>query len=131
MENIYKLITQETITFMKDVDNHVEIRGIEKFKYCDIWDFNIQLIREFIYNLDDETIYTILPFVTISHKLKDPTLVLSKQILVTRYSNSETIYEYIFKQFELAEKHFNMGYIDRYNVYFKYRRITFSKKFPF
>jgi hypothetical protein len=36
MENIYKLITQETITFMKDVDNHVEIRGIEKFKYCDI-----------------------------------------------------------------------------------------------
>jgi hypothetical protein len=116
---------------MKDIDNNVEIRGIEKFKYCDIWDFNIQMIREFIYNLDDETIYTIIPFVTVSHKLKDPTLILSKQILVTRYSSSETIYNYIFKQFELAEKQFNMGYLNSYNVYFKYRRLTFSKKFPF
>jgi hypothetical protein len=116
---------------MRDIDNNVEIKGIEKFRYCDIWDFNIQLIREFIYNLKDETIYTIIPFVTVSHKLKDPTLILSKQILVTRYSSSETVYNYINKQFELAEKQFNMGYIDGYNVYFKYREVTFSKKFPF
>jgi hypothetical protein len=32
----YKLISTEKITFMKDIDNNVEIRGIEKFKYCDI-----------------------------------------------------------------------------------------------
>jgi hypothetical protein len=56
MEDIYKLISTERITFMKDIDNNVEIKGIERFKYVDIWDFNIQMIREFIYNLKDETI---------------------------------------------------------------------------
>jgi hypothetical protein len=130
MKDIYKLMSNETITFMRDIENTVEINATDRFKYFDVWDFHTEKIREFLYNLDDETFYVIIPFVTVSGKLKDPILILSKQIIVTRNSNYQTIYNYIFNQFEISKNHFKFDDLEQYNVYFKFRKVTFSKKFP-
>jgi hypothetical protein len=130
MNNICNIFTQEYVTLMKDIENTVEIKAYDRFKYFNIWMLEINLIRLFLYNLDDESIYTIIPFVTISCKLKDPILILSKQFLVTRNSNSVTIYDFIYKQMEIAKVDFNIGEVQCYNIYFKFRKVELFKKSP-
>nr|AWX52928.1 hypothetical protein [Lactarius sp. (in: basidiomycete fungi)] len=133
MQNLCNVISKKEITFLKDVDNYINVKPISRFRYFNIWALENSRIREFLYSLDELSIYTVIPFITVSSKLDDPILILSRQILVTMNSDPLIIHDYITKQYEIAVQDFNINMIIYYiqykwfiwanpfiNLYYKY-----------
>lgn len=94
---IYKLISTIAITFMKDIDDFWTVTFLGKYKYFKTYYFDLSSVIEFIQLLDDDTIYVIIPIISKSGKLDDPYLIMSRQFLITRYSDAEVIRSYLWK----------------------------------
>lgn len=60
-----------------------------------MFDIDLNNIKNFISNLDDDKIYTIIPFISFNARYDEPYTVLSQQILVTKQSNPVLIGNYI------------------------------------
>jgi hypothetical protein len=131
--NILKNISNKDITFIKDVSKLFKIDKTGEFKYFINYNFDIKGIKQFILTLDDKSIYTIIPFISINCKTDDPFLTLSKQILVTKYSNYETINNYLGDKLNDAVDQFmfNENGNNHFYLIFKYKKfkIDFNEKF--
>jgi hypothetical protein len=55
---------------------------------------------------------------------------MSRQLLITRYSNPEVIRSYLWKQFEKASEDFDIGELGQFYCYFKFRKIDIGKNHP-
>ena len=78
-------------------------------------------------SLESTKCYVIIPIISHTNKSKDPWLVLSKMVIVTRFSNPELITNYFNNQWLKACDDFRM---DPINSYFsiKYRSVIFAEK---
>jgi hypothetical protein len=93
--NLYKIISSIAITFLKDINEFCKVTFLGKYKYFKTYFFDLQSINEFIQLLEDDTIYVVIPIISKSGKTDDPYLILSKQILVTSYSNPDIVRNYL------------------------------------
>ena len=91
--NMKKYISVNDITFDLTTDKH---------KYCLMYRFNLDLIKNFVYTLEDDKIYRLESFISVNRKEDDPYLNLSPVILVTNKSNPKLIHNYLFEQFQKA-----------------------------
>nr|YP_009498199.1 hypothetical protein [Lactarius deliciosus]AWX52985.1 hypothetical protein [Lactarius deliciosus] len=128
MKNIYIELLKNTsnneITLLKDINKLVKTEKNGKFQYFYISYFQINLIREFILNLDSNSFYTLIPMLSIYGKDEEPYLILSKQILITNYSSPEIINNYILKQLDQALIDFEFNLDNRFHcLIFKYKQI--------
>jgi hypothetical protein len=92
--NIFKLISTKELTFLKDLDKRILINKKGKFyyksnnyNYEDFLELNPYNIDRFFKDLDDKKIYTLIPFITINNRVNEPYMILSQQILITKYSS--------------------------------------------
>jgi len=63
-------------------------------------------MKNFYFNLEDKTLYTIIPFISVSCKTDDPFLTLSKQIILSKYSNYLTVNKFILNKLDVAIEQF-------------------------
>jgi len=119
-----KIISVNKVTFLKDIDIYKKVKYLDKFRYFDGLDLENGKIRQFLFSLDDLSLYTVIPFITISGKLDNPYLILSRQILVSMNSNPIIIHNYIFNQLAIALDDFNIDNLNSYSIYFKYRKVS-------
>jgi hypothetical protein len=130
MKNIYpellKRTSTEKLNFLKDVNKHIEVDKRGKFNYFYIPYFELNRIRDFILNLDDNSFYTILPLISIYGKEEDPHIILSKQILVSSYSNPELVRDYLISQLDKAILDFEFN-LDKFH-YLKLKRLILLLK---
>jgi hypothetical protein len=71
--------------------------------------------------------YIIIPLISMYAKDNDPHIILSKQILVSNYSSSKVIYDYINFKLDQAIVDFGINNVENGNYYyliFKYKKIT-------
>jgi|ERR1700744_6760458 len=124
--NLLKLITSQQVTFLKDINKTVNINKHGEYKYFKIPLLDIRTIFSFIESLDGEKLYLIIPFISPACKLDEPYLILSKQFLISKYSNELVIHDFLNSQFEDAIINFGMSDIQHYYLIFKYKSIKFD-----
>lgn len=110
-------ITNTKITFLTDLPPRLVTYKSGKYLYQNLFSFEDKQIKYFIENLQDNTIFLIFPFITITKNANDPYLRLSNQYLVTKQSNSELIQNYLLDQWEYSE--WNIGDTSQYYLFFK------------
>jgi hypothetical protein len=132
-DNIFKLISTKEITFLKDLDRRITIIKIGKFYYNtnnynfeDFFELNPNNTSRFLKQLNDNKIYTLIPFISINNKIDEPYMILSPQILVTNHSNGLLISDYINIKIEQSFDLFNIYKLARFNIIFKYKQIEFE-----
>jgi hypothetical protein len=126
IQELYNSLTVNKITFMKDLNDFFEISPKSKYKYFNLFRFEIKEISDFLYYLEDENIYIVIPMITVSKSLDDPVFILSRQFFVSNNSNSVIIQNYLSKQLEIAREQFNMD-LQEHNMFFKYRKVFVSR----
>jgi hypothetical protein len=96
------IINKKNITLLRDLDNKIVINKNGEFKHFSNFNFDIDNTRNFIYNLDSDKIYTVIPFVSVNNNINEPYTILSKQILITKYSNP------VLKERPLIDQYFKL-----------------------
>lgn len=95
MLQLLQLISRNSITLLKDLDKHIFIIKEGKFNYKNIPSLQFNGVKNFIDKLEEGQIYTVIPLISMFGKDNDPHIVLSKQLLVTKYSNPQLIYDFL------------------------------------
>jgi hypothetical protein len=86
-------------------------------------------IKIFISKLELDTLYIIIPTISMFAKDSDPNIILSKQILVSNNSSSQLIHEYFDFKLNQAIIDFGAVNLDGSNYFqliFKYKKVTFD-----
>jgi|HubBroStandDraft_5_1064220.scaffolds.fasta_scaffold607395_1 hypothetical protein len=81
----------------------------------------------FILNLSNDSFYTVIPYFSKFGKVEDPHIILSKQILLTGYSNPKVVYDFIGTQLGIAIHDFGLSMPKIHNnhyLIFKYKKIS-------
>lgn len=105
-------ISKHKITLLKDLNHRIEIDARGKFKYFYIPCFDFKGICNFIENLDNE-FYTLIPILSMDGKDDDPQIILSKQILVSSYSNPKIVDDFLNKQLDIAINDFEISSLNK------------------
>jgi len=124
---LLKSTSNTKIALLSDVKTDIKIDKRGKFNYFYIPFFNIKGIEMFILNLDNNSFYTVIPYFSKYGKVEDPHIILSKQILITHYSNPKIIYDFIGAQLGIAIDDFGLSlpklHYSHYLI-FKYKKIV-------
>jgi hypothetical protein len=116
MLQMLQTISTNEITMLKDINNLINKKG--KFGYFYVPFLEISGIIDFISKLEGNSIYTIIPLISMFAKDNDPHIILSKQILVTNNSSSKVIHEYLNLKLEFAIRDFGVTNLDNGNYYY-------------
>ena len=123
---LLKNTSNNKITFLSDINHYVEINKSGKFKYFINYNFVIKLIKEFIDTLKPFSLYVMIPLISKTGKINDPYIILSKQILITEFSNYITVNEFLAEQLNTFLTDFELREIDNYFLIFKYKKISLT-----
>lgn len=126
LQELYNSLTQNKIVFMKDLNDFFEVSTRSKYKYYNLPRFEIKNNQDFIYYLDENEIYLIIPMITVSRTLDDPVFILSRQFFVGNNSNPIIIQTYLNKQYDQAICQFSME-LGEHTAFFKYRKVFVSR----
>jgi|GEM_PF-2533937 hypothetical protein len=106
MSPFLHLISTKEITLLKELNKHIHINKQGKFSYKNIPSLQFMAIINFINKLEDGEIYTIIPMISMFGKDNDPYIVISKQILLTKHSSPQLIYDFINYKLDIAIQDF-------------------------
>jgi hypothetical protein len=120
---LLKRISISEINFLLDVNKHIDIDKRGKFNYFYIPNFEVEGINRFIAKLDDTSLYTIIPLISMHGKDGAPHIILSKQILISKFSKTEIINEFLLKQLDVATSDFELNLNSFHYLIFKYKKI--------
>jgi hypothetical protein len=127
LTQLLNLISTKEITLLKELDKLIHINKQGKFNYKNIPNFQQIHILNFINRLDENSIYTIIPMISMFGKDDDPYIIISKQLLISRFSSSELIHDYLYDRMLIAIQDFRIENLENGNKYylvFKYKKIT-------
>jgi hypothetical protein len=105
-DNILKVFSSKQVSFLADVNKSIQINKYGEFKYFNIFRINSTDIQNFLLNLDNQKVYTVIPIMSINKSVDDPFVTLSKQILVTRYSNPKIITQFLVNKINRTDELF-------------------------
>ena len=129
IKNITTNLSTKDISFLIDIDRNIEINKRNKAFYFKIFGLNLDQIQNFIYNIRDNDVLLIYPFISVSCKLSDPYLSLSRQFLITNKSNPTVIASYLYDQLEKCGNDFGFDLDDLdFYLIFKYKKVYLNDK---
>jgi hypothetical protein len=135
MNNITKSIhtfdistfSQKDITFLSEQVKNKKLFKIGYYHFFKIANLELNILKDFIQILDLNKAYIVLPILASDKTTGEgPILSLSKQILVSRDSNSMTIRNFLLKQVDIACMNYGISDLGDYTVVFKFRPISLS-----
>jgi len=112
MTQLLRLISTNEITMLKDMNNIIDIDLSGRFRHFYIPNLELIGIQNFIMKLEDNTIFCIIPVISMFGKDSAPHLILSKQILISRNSSSKLIHDYLNYQLDIAISDFGIANLE-------------------
>jgi hypothetical protein len=106
---LFKVFSQNQISLLSDIHKSIKIDAYGEFKHFKMFRINFEQVSNFLDNLDNNKIYTVIPIISINNNIDEPFITLSRQILVTKHSNPVTVTEFLMEKFSKAELLFDMG----------------------
>lgn len=95
---MFDLISTKEITYLKDLYKRIVINKHGKFEYHKFFELNSYNIWIFLYELEANNIYTLIPMLSKHDNPSEPYIILSQQILITDNSKASLISNYISKK---------------------------------
>lgn len=92
MIQLLNIISTNEITMLKDINNLISLNKTGQF--CYIPSLEIVGLINFISKLEKDSIYTVIPVISMFGKENEPQITLSKQILVSNNSSSKLIHDF-------------------------------------
>jgi hypothetical protein len=122
---LLKRTSKTNITLLKDVNKNFNVNKNGKFQYYYIPFSEIKGIADFLFHLKGDSLYTVIPKISMFGKDEDPYIVLSKQILMSKYSDPKTISDFLISQSEIAINDFELTSLNKFHyLIFKYKKIV-------
>jgi hypothetical protein len=115
MIQLLQLISNRQITMLKDIDYYY-IPNMERIG-----------IINFISKLDSNSVYIIIPIISMFGKTSDPHVILSKQFLITNNSSSIIIHDFLNYKLDQAIIDFgliNLQDSNYFQLIFKYKKVS-------
>jgi len=130
---MFDIISTKEITYLKDFDRRIHINKYGKFNYYKIYNFNHSKIWNFIYELEEDKVYTLIPFLSANDRPDEPYIILSQQILVTYNSNPVLLTNYINNKISDTINLYNINKLEDVTIIFKFKKveINFNKHVSF
>jgi hypothetical protein len=119
---MFDLISVSEITFLKEMDNRININKFGKYCHKNL-DFGYNKIWRFLNGLDDNKIYVLIPLISRNNRPDQPYIVLSQQILVSNNSNATVITEYITSKFDEMVGLYEFNDTTNLQLTFKYKLV--------
>jgi|SRR6267154_1837402 len=131
INNLIQNLTTKQIDFISNISRDIVIDKKGQAFYYKMFGLEINKISNFIYNIQDEEVYLIIPFITVSNSIKDPYICLSSQFLLSNNSDPILVYRFISEQLNIAYEHYQIDHQNLcYNLYLKHKRVKlFNKEF--
>lgn len=123
---LFELISTKEITYLKDVKKSIDINCYGEFKHFKIFRTQIEDIKNFLFNLDENKIYTVIPLISVNCRIDDPYLILSRQILVTKFSNPVIIHNLICEKLDISTEQFGIVDLQFFFTLLKYKPIEIN-----
>jgi hypothetical protein len=124
--DLLKHTSKDNINLLYDVSKHIKFNKNGRFNYIYIPYFDIKFLREFITSLEPSSLYTVIPLLSFDGRDDKPHLILSKQILLTKYSSPELINNYLKNKLDIAmiDFEFRLDNEKFHYLVFKYKKIV-------
>lgn len=131
LNNLKRNLSTKQIDFISYIPKDIIIDKKGRALYFRMPKLEIKWISNFIYNIKDNEVILIIPFITHSNTIKDPYICLSSQFLITNNSDPILVYRFIDNQINTAFEQYNIDYEEiSYNLYFKHKKVNlFFKEF--
>ena len=121
--DLLKNTSKDKINLLNDVAKHIKFNKYGKFRYFYAPYSDIKYINNFIDSLEVSSIYTAIPLISYDGRDEKPHLILSKQILLSKYSDPQTLNNYLNEQMEMASYDFYFDKEKFHYLIFKYKKI--------
>jgi hypothetical protein len=125
-ENILKVFSSTQISLLSDVNKTINVNTYGEFKYFNIFRCNVRDIENFVLNLDSSKIYTVIPILSINKSFDDPYIILSKQLLITKYSSPLIVHEFLMTKYHRTDELFEIGDLQYFWLTLKYKPVEFD-----
>jgi len=106
---LFKVFSQNQISLLSDIHKSIKIDAYGEFKHFKMFRINFEQVSNFLDNLDNNKIYSVIPLISINNNIDEPFITLSRQMLVTKHSNPVTVTEFLIGKFSKAELLFDIG----------------------
>ncbi len=123
---MFEIISNKEITMLKDLDKRININKYGKFYYYKIYEFNNSNIWNFLKDLDDNKVYTLIPFISAKNNPNEPYIILSQQILITNNSKSLLLSNFINNKIIDTINLYNINNLENISLIFKYKSIKIN-----
>jgi hypothetical protein len=117
-----KHISINEVTLLSDINKELFIDQSGKSHYNEINNFEMEYFYNFITNLNSNSLYTVIPIISIKNNYNEPYMVLSKSILVTKYSSYKIIQYYIYSKYLKSLEDFGIDGLEDFHLILKYKK---------
>lgn len=123
------MLCTKQIDFISNIPKEILIDKKGRALYFKMFGLEINKISNFIYNIKDDDVLLIIPFITVSNSIKDPYISLSSQFLICNNSDPILIYKFLVEQLNTAYDDYKMDYKNvNFNLYFKHKTVKISHR---
>ena len=119
---MFDIISTKEITYLKDLDKRININKYGKFNYWRIYEIRNYKFWSFLKELEDNKVYTLIPYISANDRTDEPFIVLSQQFLITSNSNSLLINDYINNKINNTKYLYNITELEGVLI-FKYKQV--------
>jgi hypothetical protein len=116
-------ISRNNITLLADINTEFFIDQANKSHYYEIYNFEREYFYNFITNLNSNSLYTVIPIISIKNNINEPYMVLSRSILVSKYSDYKLFREYIYSKYLKSLEDFGIDGLEDFNITLKYKKV--------
>ena len=120
---MFNFISTKEITYLKDLDKRIKINKYGKFNYYKIYEFNHSKFWNFISELEDNKVYTLIPFISKNDRPNEPYIVLSQQILIIYNTNPMILTKFIDNKIIDTINLYNINKIEDAIIIFKFKSV--------
>ena len=119
---MFDIISTKEITYLKDLDKIIKLNKYGRCNYLRIYEITNSKIWNFLKELEDNKVYTLIPYISANDRPDEPYIVLSQQILITPNSNINLLTEFITNKINNTINLYNITELEGV-IIFKYKQV--------
>jgi len=125
---MFDIISTKEITYLKDLDKRIKINKFGKFNYWRIYEDRNSKVWQFLSELEDNKVYTLILMFSKNNRPDEPYITLSQQILITSKSNSLLMTYFINNKLKETINLYNISELEGIIIFkFKPVKINFNE----
>jgi|SRR5580692_10811904 predicted KAP-like P-loop ATPase len=124
LKKFLKTVSTNKMNFLTEINKELFINKFNKSNYFNIRNNDKFSYVNFINTLHSDSLYMVVPIISITGNPDKLYIVLGRSFLVTSYSSTDLIYQYILDKYDESLEENNLETLESYILTFKYKKIV-------